>query len=335
MRAASGEPARAARRARRRACRRRRAVAADPLTRQAVEPAQALDRASRAAARAMFTDRDVEVTSFQDEGTGRIVYRVADRRQRRGAASVAAGRAAALLRQRPRGAGPSRWWRSRRERRGGRHGRRPEHRQSQRLGRARPGSPARARSSTPRPSWPPPTRPSACRPCGSSSGSRATRPAVAALGELKTLLQNLKDGVAGLRNPPGLLGANENVFETKQAFLTGGGAVPAEELVGVSVENRGGRGQLHARGRPPGHGAQARGPAARRRRPDPGRCLERRCRLRRHARDRPRRRRQGCDRRRRRHVRRRSARGDQRRLRADRRRRPASCRSRRPIGAWC
>ena len=60
----------------------------------------------------------------------------------------------------------------------------------------------------------------------------------AALGELKTLLQNLKDGVAGLRNPPGLLGANENVFETKQAFLSGGGAVPAGELVGVSVANR-------------------------------------------------------------------------------------------------
>jgi uncharacterized FlaG/YvyC family protein len=38
-----------------------------------------LDRASRAAARAMFKDRDVEITSFQDEGTGRTVYRVADR----------------------------------------------------------------------------------------------------------------------------------------------------------------------------------------------------------------------------------------------------------------
>ena len=55
------------------------AAAADPLTRQAVEPAQVLDRASRAAARAMFKDREVEITSFQDEGTGRIVYRVADR----------------------------------------------------------------------------------------------------------------------------------------------------------------------------------------------------------------------------------------------------------------
>lgn len=56
-----------------------RAVAADPLTRQAVEPSQVLDRASRAAARAMFKEREVEITSFLDEGTGRTVYRVADR----------------------------------------------------------------------------------------------------------------------------------------------------------------------------------------------------------------------------------------------------------------
>lgn len=55
-------------------------VASERLTRQAVEPSQALDRASRAAARALFQDRDVEVTSFQDEGTGRVVYRVADRK---------------------------------------------------------------------------------------------------------------------------------------------------------------------------------------------------------------------------------------------------------------
>lgn len=59
------------------------ATASVPITArvavQAVEPSQALDRASRAAARALFKDRDVEVTSFQDKGTGRIVYRVADR----------------------------------------------------------------------------------------------------------------------------------------------------------------------------------------------------------------------------------------------------------------
>ena len=59
-----------------------------------------------------------------------------------------------------------------------------------------------------------------------------------ALGELRTLLERLKDSAAGLRNPPGLLGAAENLFEAKQAFVTGGGAVAADELVGISVENR-------------------------------------------------------------------------------------------------
>jgi hypothetical protein len=44
----------------------------------AVEPAQALDRAARVAARAVFERREIEVTSFHDEGTGRVVYRVAD-----------------------------------------------------------------------------------------------------------------------------------------------------------------------------------------------------------------------------------------------------------------
>ena len=44
-----------------------------------VEPTQMLDRASHAAARAMFKDRDVEVTSFHDELAGRVVYQVADR----------------------------------------------------------------------------------------------------------------------------------------------------------------------------------------------------------------------------------------------------------------
>src|SRR5262249_5891472 len=44
-----------------------------------VDPAEALDHASRVAARAMFPGRDIEVTSFRDEGSNRIVYRVADR----------------------------------------------------------------------------------------------------------------------------------------------------------------------------------------------------------------------------------------------------------------
>lgn len=55
------------------------AQAAERRTVQAVDPSQALDRASRAAARALFWGRDVEITSFQDQGTGRVVYRVADR----------------------------------------------------------------------------------------------------------------------------------------------------------------------------------------------------------------------------------------------------------------
>jgi flagellar hook-associated protein 2 len=59
-----------------------------------------------------------------------------------------------------------------------------------------------------------------------------------ALGELRTLLERLKDSVAGLRSPRGLLGATENLFEAKQAFVTGGGMVAADELVGISVENR-------------------------------------------------------------------------------------------------
>ena len=60
---------------------------------------------------------------------------------------------------------------------------------------------------------------------------------VAALGELRTLLGAVQDAVAGLRNPPGLLGAGENVFERKQAFLTGGGGLAPAELVGLSLEN--------------------------------------------------------------------------------------------------
>ncbi|MFO1048025.1 MAG: hypothetical protein U1E52_09030 [Geminicoccaceae bacterium] len=55
------------------------APAPERQTAPAVEASQALDQASRAAARALFWGRDVEITSFQDQGTGRVVYRVADR----------------------------------------------------------------------------------------------------------------------------------------------------------------------------------------------------------------------------------------------------------------
>lgn len=60
---------------------------------------------------------------------------------------------------------------------------------------------------------------------------------IAAMGELKGLLATLKGALNGLRNPPGLLGRNENVFETKQAFLSGAGGTAPEQLLGVRVDN--------------------------------------------------------------------------------------------------
>src|SRR3954451_20306638 len=59
-----------------------------------------------------------------------------------------------------------------------------------------------------------------------------------ALGELKSLLGTLKDSVAGLRNPPGLLGANDNAFDSKQAFLSSSSATAPADLVGVTIANK-------------------------------------------------------------------------------------------------
>ena len=59
-----------------------------------------------------------------------------------------------------------------------------------------------------------------------------------ALGELKSLLGTLKSSVAGLRNPPGLLGVNDNAFESKQAFLSSSSATAPGDLVGVTVANK-------------------------------------------------------------------------------------------------
>lgn len=55
--------------------------------------------------------------------------------------------------------------------------------------------------------------------------------------ELRTLLDDLKQAVDGLRNPPGFLGAQDNIFETKQAFFSSSTATPPAELVGVAVAN--------------------------------------------------------------------------------------------------
>lgn len=60
---------------------------------------------------------------------------------------------------------------------------------------------------------------------------------LAALGQLQSLLGTLKESLNGLRNPPGLLGGNENVFETKQAFLSSGGGTAPEQLLGVTAAN--------------------------------------------------------------------------------------------------
>lgn len=59
---------------------------------------------------------------------------------------------------------------------------------------------------------------------------------VAAYGELKGLLEDLKSSLAGLRNPPGVLGVRDNLFEAKEAYLTSSTTTPATSLVGVDIE---------------------------------------------------------------------------------------------------
>lgn len=60
----------------------------------------------------------------------------------------------------------------------------------------------------------------------------------AALGELQSLLGRLKDAVDGLRNPPGVLGLERNLFERKDVFLTTGGPLAASEVLGVQATAR-------------------------------------------------------------------------------------------------
>ena len=60
----------------------------------------------------------------------------------------------------------------------------------------------------------------------------------AALEELRGLLGRLRDAVEGLRNPPGTLGVERNLFERKDAFLTTAGPLPAGEIVGVQAGAR-------------------------------------------------------------------------------------------------
>ena len=53
--------------------------AAGAASGRTVEPRRALEQATRLAAHALFEGRDVEVTSFHDPASGRIVCKVADR----------------------------------------------------------------------------------------------------------------------------------------------------------------------------------------------------------------------------------------------------------------
>lgn len=59
---------------------------------------------------------------------------------------------------------------------------------------------------------------------------------VAAYGELKGLLEDLKTSLAGLRNPPGALGVRDNLFEAKEAYLTSSTTTAATSLVGLDIE---------------------------------------------------------------------------------------------------
>jgi flagellar hook-associated protein 2 len=60
---------------------------------------------------------------------------------------------------------------------------------------------------------------------------------LAAFGELRGLLEDLRSAVNGLRNPPGLLGRGENLFEAKRAYLAGGGGIDPASILGVSLDN--------------------------------------------------------------------------------------------------
>ncbi len=59
----------------------------------------------------------------------------------------------------------------------------------------------------------------------------------AAYSNLQTLVNNLRTAAEGLRNPPGLNGGLNNVFEQKSAFLTSSSTTPAGDIMGVTASN--------------------------------------------------------------------------------------------------
>ena len=60
----------------------------------------------------------------------------------------------------------------------------------------------------------------------------------AALEDLRAILGEIRSAVAGLRNPPGTLGINDNLFEQKEAYLSADTTVSPAAIVGVSASNR-------------------------------------------------------------------------------------------------
>jgi flagellar hook-associated protein 2 len=61
---------------------------------------------------------------------------------------------------------------------------------------------------------------------------------IAAYGELRGLLSDLKSAVAGLRNPPGVLGVQENLFERKEVYYSADATTSPASLLSVSAANK-------------------------------------------------------------------------------------------------
>lgn len=60
----------------------------------------------------------------------------------------------------------------------------------------------------------------------------------AAYTELRGLLQDLRAAVAGLRNPPGALGTQENLFEAKEVYYSADTTISPASLLSVSAANK-------------------------------------------------------------------------------------------------
>ncbi|MCS6879163.1 MAG: flagellar filament capping protein FliD [Geminicoccaceae bacterium] len=65
-----------------------------------------------------------------------------------------------------------------------------------------------------------------------------TEARAAALEELRGHLARLRDAVEGLRNPPGALGLERNLFEKKDVFLSTAGPLPASDILSVQATAR-------------------------------------------------------------------------------------------------